>query len=120
MKRTLQMRDTFLTTLAMMAMFYNLLYRYTFHYLFCAKYLCFEMIVTFFCQRSLLSVLLGGSNFLLNTGYNASSDSLGKFCGTKTPDYVSSGSYIMVMFISDYSLSSRGFKARYKSGPRRM
>lgn len=51
-------------------------------------------------------------------GYNTTVASLGKFCGTANPSFVSTNNYMTIAFVSDYSLYSRGFKARYKSGPR--
>ncbi|KAL4230136.1 hypothetical protein ACF0H5_010521 [Mactra antiquata] len=51
-------------------------------------------------------------------GYNYTDESLGKFCGTSTYSFVSTLNYMTIRFKSDYSLYSKGFKARYKSGIR--
>ncbi|XP_060551372.1 uncharacterized protein LOC132712950 [Ruditapes philippinarum] len=51
-------------------------------------------------------------------GDNVNATSLGTFCGTSTPNYVTTDSNMTVTFISDYSVTRTGFAARYISGPR--
>lgn len=55
---------------------------------------------------------------LHSLGDNVNATSLGTFCGTSTPNYVTTDSNMTVTFISDYSVTKTGFSARYKSGPR--
>lgn len=53
-------------------------------------------------------------------GRDVRASKLGRFCGTKTPDPVTSSSNKMFLhFFSDNSVQKRGFEASYRAGGQR-
>ncbi|XP_067667467.1 uncharacterized protein [Haliotis asinina] len=53
----------------------------------------------------------------VHDGQNASAPVIGKFCGTSTPSYVTSGSSMYVLFKTDSSGGQIGFYIKYFSSP---